>query len=271
MEKREDFKRVVEGINQLEQQLLSIVEDGKVNDKYAAEAEEEVERYFSRCEQALAARKEGLLRELAQKLTAQSMSSSPLLSSPLLLSFVYPLHKKGRQWWMHKKRWTWPSRQGRRCWKQAHTCTGLISNQLNMHGKYDHPPFFPSSLSLFSFLMISSSSSPSYNRRLILHTLNSSFECREPPTWQCLKPQWEGWSWTSPLHSLISSKHLAQVYHLQFTFSKWSQMINIVPSSQLCCCWMTSKILILRRPWQLMPQCSPPRERQWQQRTKLRR
>ena len=86
MENREDFKRVVEGINKLEQQLLSIVEDGKVNDKYAAEAEEEVERYFSRCEQALAARKEGLLRELAQKLTAQSMSSSIFLSlsSPLL-------------------------------------------------------------------------------------------------------------------------------------------------------------------------------------------
>ena len=122
MEKREDFKRVVEGINQLEQQLLSIVEDGKMNDKCAAEAEEEVERYFSRCEQALAARKEGLLRELAQKLTAQSMSSSIFLSSPLL-SFINPLHKKRRQWWMHKKRWTRPSRQGRRCWRQAHTCT----------------------------------------------------------------------------------------------------------------------------------------------------
>ena len=86
MEKREDFKRVVEDINQLEQQLLSIVEDGKVNDKYAAEAEEEVARYFSRCEQALAARKEGLLRELAQKLTAQSMSSSIFLSYPPLPS-----------------------------------------------------------------------------------------------------------------------------------------------------------------------------------------
>ena len=94
MEKREDFKRVVEGINQLEQQLLSIVEDGKVNDKYAAEAEEEVERYFSRCEQALAARKEGLLRELAQKLTAQSMSSFIFL--PPLLSLLTP-YKKRRQ------------------------------------------------------------------------------------------------------------------------------------------------------------------------------
>ena len=91
MEKREDFKRVVEGINQLEQQLLSIVEDGKVNDKYFAEAEEEVERYFSRCEQALAARKEGLLRELAQKLTDQSMSSSisfSPLSSPLFTLYT---------------------------------------------------------------------------------------------------------------------------------------------------------------------------------------
>ena len=91
MEKREDFMRVVEGINQLEQQLLSIVEDGKVNDKYAAEAEEEVQRYFSRCEQALAARKDGLLRELARKLTTQSMSSSIFLPSPLL---VYPLQKE---------------------------------------------------------------------------------------------------------------------------------------------------------------------------------
>ena len=94
MEKREDFKRVVEGINQLEQQLLSIVEDGKVNDKDFAEAEEEVERYFSRCEQALAARKEGLLRELAHKLTAQSMSSFIFLS-PLLS--LLTLYKKGRQ------------------------------------------------------------------------------------------------------------------------------------------------------------------------------
>ena len=93
MENREDFKRVVEGINQLEQQLLSIVEDGKVNDKYAAEAEEEVQRYFSRCEQALAARKEGLLRELAQKLTAQSMSSTISLLSPRL---CLPSIQKGK-------------------------------------------------------------------------------------------------------------------------------------------------------------------------------
>ena len=84
MEKREDFKRVVEGINQLEQQLLSIVEDGKVNDKYAAEAEDEIHRYFSKCVQALAARKDGLLIDLAQKLTAQSMSSSFFRSLTLL-------------------------------------------------------------------------------------------------------------------------------------------------------------------------------------------
>ena len=172
MEKREDFKRVVEGINQLEQQLLSIVEDGKVNDKYFAEAEEEVERYFSRCEQALAARKEGLLRELAQKLTAQSMSSFIFL--PPLLSWL-TLYKKRRQWWMHKKRWTRLSKQGRRYWKQAHTCTRLISNQLNMCGRCDdHPPFLSTSLSLFSLCKISSSPSPSYNHRLIIHTLNSS-------------------------------------------------------------------------------------------------
>ena len=88
MEKREDFKRVEEGINELEQQLLSIVEDGKMNDKYAAEAEDEIQRYFSKCVQALAARKDGLLRELAQKLTAQSMSSSCFVSFPPCLPSI---------------------------------------------------------------------------------------------------------------------------------------------------------------------------------------
>ena len=85
MEEREDFKRVEEDINLLEQQLLAINEDGKRHDMYGVEAEQEIEKYFSRCEQALAARKDELLRDLAQKLTAQSMSSSifllPLLSS----------------------------------------------------------------------------------------------------------------------------------------------------------------------------------------------
>ena len=122
-----------------------------------------------------------------------------------------------------------------------------------MHGRYDdHPPFFSTSLSLFSFLMISSSSSPSYNRRLILHTLNSSFECRQPPTWQCLKPQWEGWSWTSPAHSSAHPSTWQRYITSLYILSKWSQMINIVSSSSQLCCWMTSEIFNLRGHWQLM-------------------
>ena len=54
----------------------------------------------------------------------------------------------------------------------------------------------------------------------------------------------------------------------QFTPSKWSQMINSVSSSQLCC-WTTSENFNLRGYWQLMPQCSPLRKRQWQQRTNI--
>ena len=73
MENREQFKRVVEGINQLEQQLLSINEDAQMNEKYGVE---EVEKFFARCEQAMAARKGTLLRELGEKVTTQSMSSS---------------------------------------------------------------------------------------------------------------------------------------------------------------------------------------------------
>ena len=72
----EQFKRIVEGINQLEQQLLSINEDAQMNEKYGVEAEEEVEKFFARCEQAMAARKGTLLRELGEKVTTQSMSSS---------------------------------------------------------------------------------------------------------------------------------------------------------------------------------------------------
>ena len=74
MEKREGFKRVVEGINQLEQQLMSIVEEGKKNDKHGAEVKEELENCFARYEESLAARKQALLRELNEKITAQSMS-----------------------------------------------------------------------------------------------------------------------------------------------------------------------------------------------------
>ena len=88
MEKREDFKRVVEGINQLEQQLLSINEDAQKNERYAVEAEEQVEQYFARCLQAMAVRKGALLRELGVMVTTQSMF---LLSLSLSLSPSVPL------------------------------------------------------------------------------------------------------------------------------------------------------------------------------------
>ena len=175
MEKREDFKRVVEGINQLEQQLLSIVEDGKVNDKDFAEAEEEVERYFSRCEQALAARKEGLLRELAQKLTDQSMSSS-ISFSPPLLSFVYPLQKEKAV--MDAQEEVNKAIKARKKMLKAGSYVYEIEIKSAEHAwKVWWPSslLFHTALSLFSFCMISFSPSPSYNRCLILHTLNSSF------------------------------------------------------------------------------------------------
>ena len=84
MEDRGNFKRVVMGINQLEQQLLSINENGKVNDKHGAEAKEELENLFARYEEALAAKKQALFRELNEKITAQSMSLFLHLSPYLL-------------------------------------------------------------------------------------------------------------------------------------------------------------------------------------------
>ena len=175
MEQREDFKRVVEGINQLEQQLLSIVEDGKVNDKDFAEAEEEVERYFSRCEQALAARKEGLLRELAQKLTAQSMSSSISFSPPPLLCLPFT-KREGSDGCTRR------SEQGHQS-KEEDAESRLIRvrdryqiSWTYMEGMMIILPSFPHRF-LFSFLMISFSSSPSKNpvsfSTLWTHLLNA--------------------------------------------------------------------------------------------------
>ena len=88
MEKREDFKRVVEGINQLEQQLLSINEDAQKNERYAVEAEEQVEQYFARCLQAMAVRKGALLRELGVMVTTQSMFLLSLSLSPSVPLFT---------------------------------------------------------------------------------------------------------------------------------------------------------------------------------------
>ena len=75
---------MVASIIQLEQQLLSIQEGTMMNEKYGVEAEEEIESYFARCEQALAARKVTLMRELAEQLINQSMLP------PLLFSLCFP-------------------------------------------------------------------------------------------------------------------------------------------------------------------------------------
>ena len=139
MENSEEFKRMVTSINQLAQQLLSIQEDAMVNEKYGVEAEEEIESYFARCEQALAAKKVTLLRELAEQIKSQSMLllflyplfstlfllpylllsctlyllSAFLLSSAQSLRFInFVLQRKQRL--MHKRRSTRRSRQGRR-------------------------------------------------------------------------------------------------------------------------------------------------------------
>ena len=193
MEKREDFKRVVEGINQLEQQLLSIVEDGKVNDKDFAEAEEEVERYFSRCEQALAARKEGLLRELAQKLTVQSMSSSILLPSPLL---YLPSTQKGKAV-MDAQEEVNMAIKARKKMLKAGSYVYKIDIKSAEH------TWKVWSSSLLSHIALSLSSPFAWFLSLpLLPTTAVSFstlwthlfECREPPICHGLKPQWEGWS-----------------------------------------------------------------------------
>ena len=211
MEQREDFKRVVEGINQLEQQLLSIVEDGKVNDKDFAEAEEEVERYFSRCEQALAARKEGLLRELAQKLTDQSMSSSILLPSPLL---CLPSTQKGKAVMDAQEEVNMAIKARKKMLK-----AGSYVYKIDIKSAENTWKVWSSSL--LSHIALSLLLSHDFSPPLLPTTAVSFstlwthlFECREPPICHGLKPQWEGWSWTSPAHSLVSLKHLAQVYHL---------------------------------------------------------
>ena len=81
---------MVASITQLEQQLLSIQEGAMMNEKYGVEAEEEIESYFARCEQALAARKVTLMRELAEQLINQSMLS-PLLFSLCFSSSLFSL------------------------------------------------------------------------------------------------------------------------------------------------------------------------------------
>ena len=69
----------MEGINK--QQQLSIVEEGKVNEKYAAEAEHEIERYFS----SLGSQKGRTLERACTEADCSKYALLlSLLSSPLL-------------------------------------------------------------------------------------------------------------------------------------------------------------------------------------------
>ena len=223
MEKREDFKRVVEGINQLEQQLLSIVEDGKVNDKYAAEAEEEVERYFSRCEQALAARKEGLLRELAQKLTDQSMSSSSIflsLSSPLL---CLPSTQKGKAVMDAQEEVNKAIKARKKILKAGSHVYEIETKSAEHTWKV----WWPSSLSLLLlhdfFLSLSFLQPPSHSSysELILWMQGAT-----NLPWPQASVGRMKLDLSSSFFGLIEA--LGKGISPQFTFSKWSQRIKIV-------------------------------------------
>ena len=77
MERSEDFQNVVAHIKQLEDYLLSL-EDAEKNAKYGEELEREVEEHFMSCINALAARKESLLRELGEQIYIQSILPLPL-------------------------------------------------------------------------------------------------------------------------------------------------------------------------------------------------
>jgi hypothetical protein len=83
MEQSEGFKSVDSKIKSLEKELSLCDETMKDFEKSGKEAEKEIEEHFARCMNALAARKEVLLREVAQKVTNQRMI--PLTLSPHLI------------------------------------------------------------------------------------------------------------------------------------------------------------------------------------------
>ena len=77
METSEEFKTLVANINKLEQELLLVDENEKMNAVYESEAGMNIEEHFSRCVNALAARKDALLRELGVEICVQSMFPTP--------------------------------------------------------------------------------------------------------------------------------------------------------------------------------------------------
>lgn len=73
MERNEAYKNVLIKILELEKQL-SLCDDAiKECDQSAVEAEKKIEEHFAQCANALAARKDTLLSELAHKAASQSI------------------------------------------------------------------------------------------------------------------------------------------------------------------------------------------------------
>ena len=72
MEQSAAFKSVRDTITDLESRLANV--NNKEYEQSTKEVEREIEEHFSKCFNALAARKEALLQEVAQKGNDQSMS-----------------------------------------------------------------------------------------------------------------------------------------------------------------------------------------------------
>ena len=72
----------------MQQQLLCIDEGMKKNEECGEEAEQKIEYHFEMCMNALAARKERLLRELGKNIADESMH---LVFDLFLFSFLFPL------------------------------------------------------------------------------------------------------------------------------------------------------------------------------------
>jgi hypothetical protein len=81
MEQTEGFKSVDSQIKSLERELALCDETFKDIEQSGNVAEKEIEEHFARCMNSLAARKEVLMREVAQNVTNQRIT--PFLSSPL--------------------------------------------------------------------------------------------------------------------------------------------------------------------------------------------
>jgi hypothetical protein len=72
MEQSEAFKNGVTTVKALEKQLETCKNMGRVCKQSAVEVTKEIEEHFAKCMNALAARKDTLLREVAQEVSNQS-------------------------------------------------------------------------------------------------------------------------------------------------------------------------------------------------------